>query len=293
MSLSLALAFLLVIYAIAMIRFRRHAGPHRGPPPSRMGAMAAGLCVIEVTLSSPLDDLAEHLLSAHMVQHLLLMLIAAPLLVWARPTPYLVWCLPMPLRKGLSSLWSRGGLSAIVHLLKAPAVGWVGFCGTVILWHIPALYRWAMHDETRHVLMHVSFIGTAFLFWSVVLAPARRRVLGFAAAGLYVFSAALLTGLPGALIAFARHPLYSDEPAQAMPWGLTALADQQLAGLIMWIPMDLLLFAVALALFGLALSRNSSTARSDPGCCALPVRARCQESATRVILLPRKIADEK
>ena len=265
MSVSLAPAFLLVIYEIGVIRFRRHAGARRGQPNSRIGAMAAGLCVLELALSSPLDDLAEHLLSAHMTQHLLLMLIAAPLLVWARPIPYLVWCLPMPLRKGLGSLWNRGGLSTIAHLLKAPAVGWVGFCGTVILWHIPAVYRWAMGDEMRHVLMHVSFLGTALLFWSVILAPARRRILGYAAAGLYVFSAALLTGLPGALIAFARHPLYGDEPAQAMPWGLTALADQQLAGLIMWIPMDLLLFTVALALFGLALSRNSSTARGDRG----------------------------
>lgn len=103
------------------------------------------------------------------------------------------------------------------------------------------------------------------MFWSAVLAPARGRNLGYAAAGLYVFSAALLTGLPGALIAFARHPLYGDEPAQAMHWEVTVLADQQLAGLLMWIPMDLPLFAVALALFGLALSRNSSTARGDSG----------------------------
>ena len=98
-----------------------------------------------------------------MTQHLLLMLIAAPLIVWARPTPYLVWCLPMPLRKGLGYLWNRGGLSTVVHLFGAPAVGWVGFCGTVILWNIPALYRWAMGDEMRHVLMHLSFLGPALL----------------------------------------------------------------------------------------------------------------------------------
>jgi putative membrane protein len=265
MPVSLALALLLVTYAAGVIRFRRHAGAHRGPPTSRIWAMTAGLCVIELALNSPLDDLAERLLSAHMTQHLLLMLFAAPLLVWGRPTAYLVWSLPMPLRKGLGYLWNRGGVSSIVHLMKAPAIGWVGFCGTVILWHIPELYRWAMGNEIRHVLMHLSFLGAALLFWSVVLAPARRRILGYAAAGVYVFSAALLTGLPGALIAFARHPLYVDEPAQAMPWGLSALADQQLAGLIMWIPMDLLLFAVALVLFGLALSRNSSIARGDSG----------------------------
>jgi cytochrome c oxidase assembly factor CtaG len=226
--------------------------------------MIAGLCVIEVALGSPLDDLAEQLLAAHMTQHLLLMLIAAPLFVWARPIPYLVWSLPMPLRKALAVLWNRGGLSAVVHLLKAPAVGWIGFCGSVILWHIPALYRWAMGNGIRHELMQWSFLGTALLFWSVVLAPARRRALGYAATGLYVFAAALLTGLPGALIAFARHPLYVAMPGDAMPWGFTPLADQQLAGLLMWIPMDLTLFAVALAFFGLALSRHPSAAGGEP-----------------------------
>lgn len=265
MPVTLSLASLWVAYTIGVIRFRRRAGAHRGPRTERILAMASGLGVIELALASPLGNRAEELLSAHMMQHLLLMLIAAPLLVVGRPTPYLVWSLPLPLRKVVAHLWNRYALSTSVRLLKAPAVGWVGFCGTVILWHIPALYHWAMVGELRHALMQSSFLGFAILFWSVVLAPARRRTLGHAAAGLYVFCAALLTGLPGALIAFARHPLYVDEPAPAMPWGLTALSDQQLAGLIMWIPMDLLLFAVAVLLFGVAISRNRSHSRVNRG----------------------------
>jgi putative membrane protein len=258
MPVTVLLAVLWVAYTIGVIRLRRRASAHRGPPTVRIAAMAAALGIAALALASPLDDLAEELLSAHMVQHLLLMLVVAPLLVVARPIPYLVWCLPGRSRKIVGHVWKRRGLATFVRLVKAPAVAWMGFCATVIVWHIPALYRWAMMDEMRHVLMQSSFLGCALLFWSVVLAPSGRRRLGFAAAGLYVFCAALLTGLPGALIAFARDPLYVHEPAAALRWGLTALADQQLAGLIMWIPMDLLLFAVALALFGLSLTRNRS-----------------------------------
>ena len=139
------------------------------------------------------------------------------------------------------------------------------FCGMVFLWHIPAVYRWAMHGELRHWLMTLGFLGAGLLFWSVVMRPVERRRLDYASCALYVLSAALLTGLPGALITFARRPLYLAEFHGPMPFGLTALADQQLAGLIMWIPMDLILFVVALALMAAALSRNGRVDRSPEG----------------------------
>lgn len=262
MAVTLSIGLLLATYTIGLIRFRRRAGPARAPSRLRILAMVAGLLVIEIALASPLDGLADQLLSAHMAQHLLLMLIAAPLLVAARPTAYLVWSLPRSCRRILSDLWNPMGLSRCVRLFKAPALCWTSFCVTVILWHIPALYRWAMADEFHHALMHLSFLGAALLFWSVVIAPAHRRRIDAASAGLYVFTAALATGLPGALITFARHPLYVDAPHGSMPFGFSALNDQQLAGLIMWIPMDLILFGVALALFGAALNPS---ARAAPG----------------------------
>jgi cytochrome c oxidase assembly factor CtaG len=262
MSVTLSITLILAGYTIGLIRFLRHAGPHRSPSVPRVVAMVAGLLVILIALASPLDALADELLCAHMAQHLLLMLLAAPLLVAARPTPYLVWSLPRPGRRFLSHLWNRMGLSRCVRLFKAPALCWSVFCATVILWHVPASYRWAMSGESRHALMHLSFLGAAALFWSVVLAPTHRRRLDDARAALYVLSAALLTGLPGVLITFARHPLYLDAPDGSMRFGFTALADQQLAGLIMWIPMDLILFGVALALFGAALNPS---ARAAPG----------------------------
>jgi len=160
---------------------------------------------------------------------------------------------PLPIRKAAARFWHQCGLSAALHALARPAASWIVFCGTVILWHVPAVYRWAVGNEFRHSLMHLSFLGSALLFWSVVLERVDRRRLSYAGSALYVFSAALLTGLPGALIAFAQQTLYVSEPYPPLPLGITVLADQQLAGLLMWIPMDLTLFGVALALFAAAL----------------------------------------
>jgi len=262
MSVSISLVLVLIAYATGVVRFRRHARGTRRPPVVRMLAMGAALLLIELALASPLDELADDLLAAHMVQHLLLMLAAAPLLVWARPLPYFVWSQPMPVRKGIAYLWNRAGISRVVRLVKTPALSWLTFCGTMLVWHVPAIYRWAVGAELRHSLMHLSFIGSALLFWSVVLDPDRKRRLNHFACALFVLSAALVTGLPGALICFARQPLYMLKANASLHDGLTVLADQQLAGLIMWIPMDLFLFAVAMALFAAGLRTGRAQGNS-------------------------------
>jgi putative membrane protein len=113
--------------------------------------------------------------------------------------------------------------------------------------------------------MHLSFLGSALLFWSVVLDVDRKQRLNHFACALFVLCAALVTGLPGALICFARQPLYI-LTASPSTRGLTVLADQQLAGLIMWIPMDLFLFAIAITLFAAALRTEraqGTTGRPD------------------------------
>jgi cytochrome c oxidase assembly factor CtaG len=254
MSVSLAVVLILIAYAAGIVRFRRHARGSRQPPIAHMLAMAAALLLIEIALGYPLDEVADRLLSAHMVQHLLLMLAAAPLLVWARPLPYFLWLPPMSVRKGIAYCWNRAGISRLMRLVNSPAVSWLAFCGTVLLWHVPAIYRWAVGGEFRHSMMHLTFLGSALLFWSVVLDTGRQRRLDRFACAVFVLCAALVTGLAGALICFARQPLYGLTESAAPRDGLTVLADQQLAGLIMWIPMDLVLFAVAMALFAASLT---------------------------------------
>jgi cytochrome c oxidase assembly factor CtaG len=160
------------------------------------------------------------------------------------------------MRMRASQLSDRIGSLRFADFLTRPALSWAIFCGVIFLWHAPPVYRWAMNEAARHGLMNVSFLGAGLLFWTVILEPVGHRRVAYASCSLYVFSAALVTGLPGAVISFARQPLYIDDSQGPTPFGLTALADQQLAGLIMWIPMDLILFAVALALMAAALDLN-------------------------------------
>jgi putative membrane protein len=112
------------------------------------------------------------------------------------------------------------------------------------VWHIPLLFDAALSSDVVHAMQHLSFLGSALLFWWVVIFPERRAALGVSV--VYLFTTAVHTGGLGALMAFARapwYPLYSD---RAGMWGLTALGDQQLAGLIMWIPASLAYLVAAL-----------------------------------------------
>jgi len=206
--------------------------------------MGAGLVVLAIALVSPLHPLADRLVAAHMVQHLLLMLIASPLIVWARPLPVLVWALPRPARR----IFARSGIVLrAARTVRRPATAWIVFCGSIGLWHLPLFYRMAFDDEALHALMHLTFLVAGLLFWSVVLEPSSKRRLDHGRTILFVFSAAMVTGLPGALLSFAQRPIYRISGVNDL--GLTPLEDQQLAGLIMWIPMDLVLFGTAGALF--------------------------------------------
>ena len=261
MAVTLILAVVSVFYASGFIRLEGRLPGTCAPQPTRALAMAGAILVAQVCLASPLADLSHHLVSAHMTQHILLMLIAAPLFVWARPIAYLLGVLPPRMRTHASQLSHRIGSLRFTDSLTRPASSWAIFCGVIFLWHVPPVYRWAMNGALRHGLMNLSFLGTGLLFWSVILEPVGRRRLDYASCALYVFSAALVTALPGALVTFARQPLYLTDLHGPIPFGLSALADQQLAGLIMWIPMDLILFAVALALMAAALNRNG---RAEP-----------------------------
>src|SRR6202022_2913416 len=97
-------------------------------------------------------------------------------------------------------------------------------------WHVPMLYDAALRNRGMHVLEHVSFLGTAVLFWWAVLDGGR---VGYRSGVLYVFGLALQSTLLGALLAFAPVPWYTSHAATAPVWGLTPLEDQQVAGLIM------------------------------------------------------------
>ncbi len=222
-------------YLYGLYRLEAHARS-RILGPLRVVSFAAGIATLFIALISPLDALDDQLFAAHMVQHLLLIMVAAPLLVFSRPAMAFLWAFPITSRRAIGRFWMAGGLQRAVHALMAPWVVWM-LCSMVLwFWHIPGPYNWALENEGVHTLEHSCFFITALMFWSLVIEPFGRRRLDYGSTLLFVATIGVQNGLLGALLTLAGHPLYGAHSQTTAMWGLTPLEDQQLAGIIMWIP---------------------------------------------------------
>jgi putative membrane protein len=209
---------------------------------------AAGWLTLVIALVSPLHPWGSVLFSAHMTQHELLMLIAAPLLVLARPLVPFLWALPRTTAQHLAR-WSRHSWwQGTWRVISNPFVAWIIHAVVLWSWHIPYLFQATLTNEWVHALQHTSFLLSALLFWWALI-HGRQRSLGFGLAVLYMFTTALHSGLLGALLTFANSVWYPAYVGRTTAWGLTPLEDQQVGGLIMWVPAGLVYIAAALALF--------------------------------------------
>ncbi len=216
---------------------------------ARGAAFATGIATLFAVLISPFDALDDQLFSAHMVQHLVLLMVAPPLLILGRPTVAWLWAFPLPARQALGGIWIKSGLHDVVQRLMSPVVVWI-FCSAALwFWHLPGPYGWALGSESVHALEHICFFVTALMFWTLVIEPFGRRRLGYGAALLFVATIGLQNGLLGALLTFAGRPLYAGYLHTTAVWGLTPLEDQQLSGLIMWIPASLIHLTTLCVLF--------------------------------------------
>jgi putative membrane protein len=220
---------------------------------------ASGWVLLVVALVSPLHPWGRELFSAHMTQHELLMVGAAPLLVLGRPGLVFLWAFPKSGARELM-LWNEAlGLSWLSDRLTRPLTAWVVHLLALWVWHVPALFQSTLDSELAHALQHLSFLGTAILFWYAVFYGPQRR-LGYGVAVLSLFATVLQTGALGALITFSPHVWYPRYAATAPNWGLTPLVDQQLGGLIMWVPAGLIYVIAALALFARWLEESGTMA---------------------------------
>ena len=198
-----------------------------------------------------------------MLQHLLLMLAAPPLLVWSRPALIFLWALPRRWRKAIGRLWAGPGLGRGTLGLSHPVVVWFAFCGVFAFWHLPGPYDWAFTHPSIHVLEHVSFFVTALAFWSIVMAPYGQRRLSYPGTLVFILTTAILSGLPGALMIFSPRPFYSVHAAGAAAWHMSLLEDQQIAGLVMWIPAGMVYVGAALWVFAAWL--KAAEVKATPG----------------------------
>ena len=212
------------------------------------GSFASGWIVLVIALVSPLHELGDELFSAHMVQHELLISVSAPLLVLGRPLIPFLWALPLDWRRTAGG-WSR---SRVVNTLwrrsSTPAVAFALHALALWTWHMPRLYQATLTSELIHALQHTCFLLTAILFWWTIF-NARGGQVRRGAAVFYLFATLLQTGALGALLTFSPTLWYPAYAATAARWGITPLEDQQLGGLIMWIPGSLAYIAAALAIF--------------------------------------------
>jgi cytochrome c oxidase assembly factor CtaG len=248
-----------VLYSLGVFRLRQ-ASP-KSIRKSDIVYFALGWAALVLALVSPVHAWGSVLFSAHMTQHELLMLVAAPLLVLGRPIVPFLWALPRSWAVTLGG-WSKlGAWEKTWRTISNPVVAWIIHAVVLWAWHAPALFQATLENESVHALQHASFLFSALLFWWAVI-HGRKRALGFGFAVLYMFTTALHSGLLGALLTFANSVWYPGYVERTAAWGLTPLEDQQIGGLIMWIPAGLVYIAAGLALFAGWLRESEIRGRS-------------------------------
>jgi putative membrane protein len=220
-------AFAPVIYVVV---FRDHR---------RIGWFAAALGVLLLTLLSPLNALADgYLFSAHMAQHILLLLVVPALLLLSLPRPL--------------------SLAVGPRVFAHPLVGWLAGVGAMWFWHAPALCNAAVASRPVHTLQTVSLLALGSVFWRQILAPREEERLSPPGAVLYLFSACVTCSVLGIIITFSPVTvcsIYAMQPTDRLGmlqtirtgWGFTPERDQQIGGLLMWVPMCLIYLSAIFA----------------------------------------------
>lgn len=239
-----------VLYVTGVSRLWRNAGIGAGVRRWQAVTFGIGWIVLALALTSPADVLGESLFWVHMVQHELLILVAAPLLVLSAPQTAFLWALPQGWRRTLGGAtrldWWRAGWHGLSNPLSAWSIHAVLLWG----WHAPPLFAASLTSDGVHTLQHISFFGSALLFWLAVLRSGTGP-WGRGVAAVAVFTTAVHSSALGALLTFSPEVWYPAYHATAPAWGLTALEDQQLGGLIMWVPGGVVFLIAGLVLIAL------------------------------------------
>lgn len=232
----------LVLYLFGLRRIRISV------PKWQITSFIAGATALALTLLSPLHRLGSELFSAHMMQHELLMLIAAPLLILGQPGTPVLWAIPVSLRIKLGKAVKQPMVVRTWKAVSSPFSAWMIHGVSVWLWHVPVLYQATLDNELVHAIQHATFLGTALLFWWTLL-HGRGDRMTYGAAVVYVFTTAVHTSVLGALLTCTSKLWYPAYIGHTAAWGLSPLQDQQLGGLIMWVPAGVVYIAIGLWLF--------------------------------------------
>jgi len=219
--------------------------------PWRSASYLCGLAVLWVALMSPIDVLSGQFFFMHMIQHLLLVMVAPPLLLIGNPMPIMMWGLPAALRREIGR-WLSGGavFRRVLAALTTPGLVWLAFVAALVGWHDPGAYEAALRSDLVHDVEHLTFFGTAVLFWWHVTGAA-PRIHKTMSEGLrigYTLSVLPPNMITGVVISFTAGLLYPYYATVARPWAITIQQDQMLGGTIMWIPGSMMYLLAALIL---------------------------------------------
>jgi putative membrane protein len=211
------------------------------PPASgwQVASFSGALFLLLVSLNGPVHDLSDYyLFSVHMAQHLALTLIFPPLLLAGIPS----WLLTPLLR--------RKPVLSVARALAQPVVAATVYSVTILAWHIPTAYDLMMRDHDVHIITHLMFMVTATMMWWPVMSPSPEVPrLSPGTAMLYLFLVGIPMQLVAALITLSGDVLYPWYSAAPRTWGLSPLDDQQLGGLLMWVPGNIWMFLAVGVLF--------------------------------------------
>ncbi|MDH4333991.1 MAG: cytochrome c oxidase assembly protein [Chloroflexota bacterium] len=256
----LGLGLSLVVWLLLARRVaNRH--PLRPHPRWRSAAFIGALVVIAIALTSPIEAYEGQLFSVHMLQHMLLQLVAAPLLLLGAPMTLALRAAPPPLRRWLLNMLR----SRVVAVVSFPLLAWVLFAAVNWGWHFSDLYDQALESPWLHDLEHATFLGAAILFWLPVIGadPARWR-LHHPVRLFYLFLAMPQNSFLGVALMSAQTVLYPHYLTNGRVWGPSALVDQNVGGMLMWVGGDVVfLLAMGLILAAWVRAEDRRSARED------------------------------
>jgi len=260
----LCLSISAIVYSAGIWRLWTGAKTGAGISVWSATAYAAGWVSLVIALLSPVHAWGEVLFSAHMTQHEILMLISAPLIVLGRPMIAAMWAMPMVWRAGVGSIVNLQAVKHPWRFITHPGAAWAIHAAALWIWHIPYLFQATLESEWVHALQHISFFGSAVLFWWAMVNES-RGLASYGAGILYLFTTSIHSGLLGAFLTFTHRVLYPIYSGTTSQWGLSPIEDQQLGGLIMWVPASLVYIAAALFMFAgwLRASENSAVRREQ------------------------------
>lgn len=260
-SITIPLALSLTLFGAGWFRLRRRSTRGSQALVRRGALFLAGWGSLFLAVVSPLHQAGERAFSFHMAEHEVLMLVAAPLLVLSEPLAVMLWAFPTSGRRQLGRLGHAPLLSRAWRWATQPVTATLIQAAFLWLWHAPQLFDLALVSPPGHVAQHLCFLVSALLFWTAMVRPGRA---GQGVAVLCLFATSVVSGALGALMAFSESPWYAGYAlAGTDPFGLSPAEDQQIAGLLMWIPGGLIHAGAALFLIAQTLKdtgvRRSAT----------------------------------